>query len=460
MRGHSVRSVRSMLATALCIIAFAVCFALAKRALWAGFVATIALGYLYGVLRANLDQPPSHFIFDTGALGLYLALFMQPLSPRRKDRMRALAPWVVVLIGWPLMLFFVPVQDPLVQLVGLRGQIFFVPFLLFGAIFTGKDLTRIARCVALLNCTVLVFALLETRFGIAGFYPRNAVDEIIYHSHDVLYGGALHFRIPATFTSSAAYAGTMVISAPLLLGAISAEPRNSRWRYLLLGAVALSAVGVFLAASRSAAFFEFLMIGLFIMLARTKNIPLYAWLAMGMGVALLVWATPRMQRFLTLADAHFIADRLRSSVNGAFFQMAEEYPLGNGLGGGGTSIPYFLSPRLKDAVALENEYGLIMLEQGIPGLALWLAFIFWLLARPLPRRLDNWYTGRCLARVFCTLSFATAPLGNGMLSAIPQTAILLLYAGWIATPQREMASSRLRPDHSGRLRPANLVLHG
>jgi len=54
------------------------------------------------------------------------------------------------------------------------------------------------------------------------------------------------------------------------------------------------------------------------------------------------------------------------------------------LGGGGTSIPYFLQDRVKDPVAIENEYGRILLEAGIPGLLIWLIFIFWTVARPVP----------------------------------------------------------------------------
>lgn len=446
-----------MVAEALCILAFALCFALGKRALWAGFVATIAVGYLYGILRANIEQPASHFIFDAGALGLYLALLTQRFGPLQKHRLRTLVPWVVALIAWPLMLFFVPAQDPMVQLVGLRGQIFFIPFLLLGACFTGDEMARIAKCLAVLNCAVLLFALMETKLGVVAFYPRNAVDEIIYNSRDVFYGGVGHFRIPATFTSSAAYAGTMVISMPLLLGAISAEPRKSRWRYLLLGAIALSAIGVFLAASRSAALFEILMVALFVFFGRMKNIPMYVWVVVVVSVAWLVSATPQMQRFLTLGDTHFVKNRLSSSVNSSFIEMAAKYPLGNGLGGGGTSIPYFLMPRLKDQVVLENEYALIMLEEGIPGLALWLGFIFWLLARPGPRRSDQWHTGRWLARAFCALSFATAPLGTGMLSAIPQTAMLMLYAGWIAAPQEQRTRKRVVRESVARPTPADLL---
>jgi hypothetical protein len=424
-----------MFAGGICIVTFCLTFVLGRRALWTSFVGTMVVGYSYGILRANIQQPASHFIFDAAASGMYLAAFSHRFTPPQKYKLRPLVPWSVALIAWPAMLLLVPGQDPLIRLVGLRGQTFFVPLLLIGASLSASDFTRIARSTAMINCAVTGVALLQTKLGIASFYPHNAVDEIIYNSRDVLCSGIAYYRIPATFTSSAAYAGTMVISAPLLLGAMAAEPRKGFWRYILLIATGLSAIGVFLAASRSAAMFEMVMTTLFLPFGRAKSIPIYGWIGVFIAVILLVSVTPRMQRFVTLSDAHFVGDRLSSSVNTGLIDIVEEYPLGNGLGGGGASIPYFLQSRANDEVSVENEYGLIALEQGLPGLVIWLAFICWLLIRPIPRLSDPWYTGRWLARIFCALSFATAPLGNGMLSAIPQTAILMLYAGWISAPQ-------------------------
>ena len=57
------------------------------------------------------------------------------------------------------------------------------------------------------------------------------------------------------------------------------------------------------------------------------------------------------------------------------------YPLGNGLGGGGTSVPYFLQDRIRNVVVMENEYARILLELGIPGLCMWGVFIGWIFTR-------------------------------------------------------------------------------
>src|SRR5258705_11951548 len=121
-----------MTAEVLCIASLVLVFLFGRRSLGAGLVALLIVGYTYGVLRANLPTIASHFIFDFAVFGLYAAVFMTPSGRNPRYRTLSLQPWVAVLMGWPLLLFFVPRQDWAIQLVGLRGAVFFVPFLLIG----------------------------------------------------------------------------------------------------------------------------------------------------------------------------------------------------------------------------------------------------------------------------------------------------------------------------------------
>ena len=433
-----------MTGPALCAFAFIACLYAGRRATWMGLVAAMTVGYAHGILRANIESTAGHFIFDAGAAGAYLTLLMRRMTVREKTRVRTVMPWLGVLLGWPLLLFFVPQQTPMIQLVGLRGQSLFLGFLVIGALIESDDLRKIALSLSILNLIVLGFALVELHFGVERFYPRNAVDDIIYKSNDVLVGATRNFRIPATFEHSASYATNMVASMPLLLGALSIEVRGGWRRTLLLAAVACSALGVFLAASRSEAAVLILMVLLVTVSGKTGNLPWYGWVAIVVAVGWTVASTPRMQRFLELKDTEFVKSRVSGSVNENFVDLMMSYPLGNGLGGGGTSIPYFLKSELKDPVEIENEYGRIMLEEGIPGMVMWLGFFLWVFLQPAPRGNDEWYIGRWLALVFIFISVVTAPLGTGMLNAIPSTATLLFYCGWIAAPRSYGVAKRRR----------------
>lgn len=424
----------SFLSLALCVIAFAVCFYCGRRALWAGFIATMTIGYFYGIVRANLDTTYIHFFYDFGAVGYFAALLVNRKSPFQRYKLRKTMPWLLILTVWPMLLLLAPTQVFLVQLAGLRGHIFFLPFLAVGAMIDDGEVRKIAVGLAILNCIALAFALLEVQFGVPQFYPYNMVDQLIYRSTDVIIGGAGTFRIPAIFENSAAYGGNMSSAIPLLIGGLVQEPRRSWRRKLFYAALGASALGVFLSASRSQALGLFLIVLAITVSGRVRNFPRFGWVAMVGFVALVILSSARLQRFLTLDNSRFLKTRVEGSVNEGMLKLAAEYPMGNGLGGGGTSMPYFLESQVRHPVLIENEYGRIMLEQGLPGLAFWIAFVLWTLTRPLPRRNERWYLGRWLARVVFAIAFAFATTGTGLLTSIPGTALVLFYAGWIAAP--------------------------
>ena len=101
-------------------------------------------------------------------------------------------------------------------------------------------------------------------------------------------------------------------------------------------------------------------------------------------------------------------------------------------------------------VTIENEYARILLEQGLLGLIIWLCFIVWLLVAAWPGRVRQQYLGRLLLWCAVAFSFAGAPLGTGLLTAIPMTAILMLAGGWLIGRRREEELADVEPQTASR----------
>ena len=154
-------------------------------------------------LRANYLDTFAHFIFDAAVLGFYLS---------QVGRLRALVAgcggtveeWVIALVGWAVVMFVIPLQHPLVQPVGLRGNAFLVPFLLVGGWLECRSAVRLALWLATLNLTAFAFALAEYKMGVPAVFPKNSVTEIIYNSNDI--AGYTAYRIPACFANPTATA--------------------------------------------------------------------------------------------------------------------------------------------------------------------------------------------------------------------------------------------------------------
>ena len=418
----------------LCLSAFAISFIAGRRSLVAGLATVLGTGYVYGITRANLPETFSHLIFDAGVLGLYFAQLMRRVSREERIRIQRLWLWVVVLIAWPVLLFLIPIQDPMIQLVGLRGNAFLVPFLLIGAQLDRKSIYILALWLAGLNLIAFVFACAEFFLGVPQFFPyRAGVTDIIYKSNDLM--GFTAFRIPATFTSAHAYAGMMVMTLPFLVGACVQEQRRVWHGYVLASALAVSIVGIFMSAARTHFIALLILLLVTTFSGQLKRSSWIGWVVMLVGIGWVVSSDERLQRFTTLQDTEFLSARLAGSVSLSFWELVGAYPLGNGMGGGGTSIPYFLQDLIKNPIGFESEYARIVLEQGIPGLFLWVAFIVWVLTRRTLHRLDTWYLGRQLAWFACAAYFATGLIGIGLFTSVPQTCLLLLTTGWIAVRQ-------------------------
>src|SRR5512132_1122277 len=133
------------------------------------FAATYYAGrrsHVYGIVRANRMDGFSHLLFDAALLGLYAAEFQRRFSQDERWRLDEIRMWLYLMIGWPLVLFLAPTQDVLVELVGLRGNVFMLPCLLIGARLRRADLGTVGQWFAVLNIGAGAFAAVEYVAGI------------------------------------------------------------------------------------------------------------------------------------------------------------------------------------------------------------------------------------------------------------------------------------------------------
>lgn len=427
-----------MIGVAACVIAFVVCWQLTARWLGHGLGALVGVGFFYGIFRANFLDGGSHFVFDAALLGCYVGAFF---SARRRPRGdRRLRPWIVALCAWPTLIALVPLQHPLVQLVGLRAATLFVPVALLGAQADERQLQLLARWLVGLVLASLAFAAAEYVLGVPRFYPYNAVTDIIYRSSDA---GGGNLRIPATFINAHAYGGTMVLCVPLLLAGLKTEQQH-RWRLGFMAALVAAAVGVFICAARQPVVYLFALGAFALTLVRLAWRVRAALVVAAVVVGAIVVQSERMQRFTTLAQTEKVERRIHGSVNKEFVELILEHPMGEGLGSAvGTSIPHFLAHLAPRPIGMENEWGRIAVEQGLVGLGLWLAFVGATLLR-WPGRGRPSFVRLRLAWAMVGMTWATAFIGTGTLMSIPATALLVLYMGtlWRDAPPPRRARRR------------------
>lgn len=421
-----------MIALGICILAFAFTFWAGRYSLGKGVVALLAVGYAYGLLRANLLTTFSYFIFDSGVIGFYLSQFVFSKAQKSAVNSKALNFWVITLILWPMIVVFMPFQPLMVSLVGFRSITFFIPMLILGTRLRERDLVEICYGIMALNVIAGAFAGAEYFLGLTRFYPLSPVTMIIYGSGDVAGG---YFRIPGTFINAHAYGATMVYTLPFILGFWS-QLRNRYLRWLAVLGVLAALIGVLLCAAR----LMFLMAAVSVIASLLTNRMSLGrrttFLLMIVGLMVFAFGQERLQRFKSLSDTDYVTDRVAGSVNRSFWEILMEHPMGNGLGGGGTSMPYFLEGEVRNPIGMENEYAMILAEQGVVGLLFWIGFIVWFFTRaPIAFAKGPWENTRRIGWCITAFSVGTAWIGIGVFSSIPATVLLLLIMGWASMPR-------------------------
>jgi hypothetical protein len=397
-----------------------------KRSLGAGFLAVMAVGYAYGIVRANLPDGITHFLFDVSLGTFYFAEFQRPTETSETGQ--ELRAWVTTLVV--ISVLAIPIglimggQPVLVQLVGVRSTVFFLPLVLVGNRAKVEDLVLLARGIIALNLVALAFGLAEYVLGVERFYPLSSVTEVLYRSNDVA-GGFL--RIPGVFISPHAFGGVLAATSTLTLWRVVEAERKVERLYAGAGLLAC-AIAPFLCGARQPVIFLGILV--LIMFAGRRLDPrvIVPALIASLIVGYFVLANERLQRVATLQRLDIVEHRIGGSVNASLVDILLEHPLGAGLASAvGTSIPFFLQADAVPQIGAENEYARLLLELGVHGLIVWLFYLRWSLLAKRPRAptlLDRGAWGIAL------VSWSTAFIGTGILTSIPTTALLMFVTGW------------------------------
>jgi hypothetical protein len=431
----------------LCVLAFLSCFLVTLVGRVYGLVAMIVWGYFFGILKAHYNASFGLFIFDFATIGFYLGIISKFPPLILRQRYSRVKMWVTLLIAWPVFMAVIPMQHYIVQIVGLRGNVFWIPMILAGCLLEGKDKTILAYSLACMNVVAFGFALAEFFIGVDAFVPDNEVTQIVHLSADMV-GGAK--RIPSTFANAHSYALFMVATIPWILGEIVGQWRLSFSKMtgmtILLPGFVCALLGIFIAGPRQPVVCLGLVIALAVMTGRINTGLILIGLVGGLVVAYFVAQEERMQRFTQLQDFEMVQKRIGMSVNMSFLEVLLDYPMGNGIGAGGTSLPGFAQGLVERSIVLENEYSRILLEQGLPGFFIFLAFLFWFILNKVAKD-DPEYMTKSLIWIHSIVTISTAFIGLGMMSTIPASATLMLGIGYCLSPSEKSAiliRSRLR----------------
>ena len=426
----------------LCLLAATASLALTRWKPGHGLGFVLAVGCIYGWLRANFLDGLTHFTFDAALAGLYLGLL--PRLRLAGNGSSRLATWVLILLAWPVVVIllspFLDAQHVYVQVAGLRNAVLFVPMLLAGATLSRESRLELGAwaewCIIGASC----FTAGEFLLGLERFYPLNSVTRTLYASNDITGG---FFRLPASFPSAHAYGGTMVGLLPLLVARLEAL---SRWRWLTLLTIGLASLGVFACGARLPVILFGLVAGGSFLRLKRRPLAIASLIGVMAVLGYVVSQSERLRRFETLSDTEMVEQRVVGSVNVSFVELLTEFPMGRGLGSAfGTSVPYFLADYARPPVAIESEYGRLLLEEGLPGLLIWSWFVSLTLAKCLRgfRGLPASMAGSALV---IAGSWGAGLIGAGVLASIPGTLLLVMYMGQVWAPTRSVGAARTRSD--------------
>ena len=338
---------------------------------------------------------------------LALVAYISFLASLRRKEMTSFRPpflWPVLIFVWfgALQIFNPASTSIWYGLMGFKLFFYYIPMVFLGYSFINSEaqLRRFFRINTVLALVIILLGIAQAILGPSFLNPAHPAEDIRLGStlYRVSVTGAIAYRPNSVFVSTGRYSNFVMVAWLLVLGFSGyLLLRQRRGRVLAFIAIAVTATGAFLTASRGSFMWAMINVlatsvafiwgapwrqGEALRIFRTIQ---RAALGIGLGIVLLFYAYPDallsrlaiyeetlMPNSETSELAHRGWDYPVRNFLGAFDYG--RWPYGYGIGTaalGGQYVARFFKAK-PPVTGVESGYGTLVVEMGIGGLLLWI----------------------------------------------------------------------------------------
>jgi hypothetical protein len=399
-----------------------------------GFYTAIALNFVLLGLGRYVKGLPLGFGIDGILVLTYLALFMNRFktridwTPAKKDITLLVTLW----FGYSIFQLANPEARSIAAWVSGRGIAFypflFVPLTLY-FINTQKKLNYFFYIWAFFSILGTLKGIMQMTMGV-DFAEQEWLNEGSYKTH-ILFGKLRVFSFysdAGQFGANQGYTGVV-----FLIYAMSQNKLLSKLFFIFVGLLGI--YGMVISGTRGALAVP--IVGFMTYFVLSKNIKV-----LSVGIAFLVilfiffkftsigQGNAQIRRMRTAFDPNDASLQVRLDNQKILKNYLASRPFGGGIGHGGTKAQRYLPHAFLSNVATDSWYVLIWVEQGIVGLLLHLAILFYVMAKAslivMFRIQDPFLKYKISALIAGMAGIMVASYGNAVLGQMPTA--LLIYA--------------------------------
>ena len=399
-----------------------------------GFYTAIALNFVLLGLGRYVQGLPLGFGIDGILILTYIALFMNRFhtridwSPAKKDITLLVTIW----LGYAFFELVNPEARSVAAWISGRGMSFypflFVPLTLM-FINTHKKLNYFIYVWAIFSVLGTLKGIMQMTFGVD--YAEQAwLDAGSYKTH-ILFGKLRVFSFysdAGQFGANQGYTGVV-----FLIYAMSQSKLVPKLLFIFVGLLGI--YGMVISGTRGA--LSVPIVGFMTYFVLSKNIKV---LSVGITFLIIVFiffkfttigqGNAQIRRMRTAFDPNDASLQVRLNNQKILKNYLASRPFGGGIGHGGTKAQKYLPNAFLSNVATDSWYVLIWVEQGIVGLLLHLAILFYVMAKAslivMFKIRDPILKYKISALIAGMAGIMVASYGNAVLGQMPTA--LLIYA--------------------------------